>query len=171
MPLILFLVAFTLTGQAFAAVKMYRVTDVHDGDTITVRVKGIAGLFSGEEKVRLIGIDAPELRQKPWGKKAKNHLNELISESNGVVGLQLDVESRDKYGRLLAYVWDSKGKLLINEKMIGDGYAMLYTFPPNVKHVERLRSAQTLARQDKEGIWGRGGLRKSPSQWRREHRR
>ncbi|MFA5352864.1 MAG: thermonuclease family protein [Thermodesulfovibrionales bacterium] len=167
---LLMIVTSPLAETAEAGQKTCRVIRVYDGDTIAVQTGGFAGFFTKEEKVRLIGIDAPEMRQEPWGRRSKRRLKELISRTDSTVALQSDVEPRDKYGRLLAYVWDKKGQLL-NEKMIEDGYALLYTFPPNVRYVERLRQAEERARIARKGIWGKGGLRKKPSQWRREHPR
>jgi len=61
------------------------------------------------------------------------------------------VETFDEYGRLLAYIW--KGDILINEVMVREGYASVYTFPPNVKYVERFINAQREAQREEKGIW------------------
>lgn len=148
----------------------YRVTEVHDGDTVTIRTSSFIGIPFKTERVRLIGIDAPELKQENWGRKAKRYLKKLISENDWVVRLELDVEQRDKYGRLLGYLWDNRGRM-INELMIEHGYAVLYTIPPNVKHDERFMFAQKRAQTRKAGVWHKGGLQKSPHRWREEHPR
>lgn len=148
--------------------KKFRVTEVHDGDTVSIRLSGFAGIPYKTERIRLIGIDAPEIKQEPWGRQAKRHLKKLISESDWVVGIELDVEERDKYGRLLAYLWDKKGRL-INERMIEDGYAVLYTIPPNIKYAEIFISAQKKARSKKVGIWKKDGLKMTPEKWRKEN--
>jgi len=148
----------------------YVVTEVHDGDTVSIRLRSLFGIALSVEKVRLTGIDAPEFKQEPWGRRAKKHLKKMISESGGVVYLEYDFDRRDRHGRLLAYLWDKKGRML-NEKMLEDGYAMLYTIPPNVKHVKRFTSAQERARQNKAGIWGKDGLKVSPKEWRKENPR
>jgi len=141
----------------------FRVLDVHDGDTLTI-------IFSGKrERVRLIGIDAPELDQKPWGVRAKRNLEGLLSSSDMDIRLEFDVEERDRYGRLLAYVWTKDGRL-INRVMLEEGYAVLLTIPPNIKYVDEFKRAQASARASKRGIWGRGGLRQSPSEFRKTHR-
>lgn len=141
-----------------------KVVEVHDGDTISV-------FFDGRrEKVRLIGIDAPEFDQKPWGQKAKRHLMELLSNSKWSVTPESDVEKRDKHGRLLCYVWLPDGRM-INLQMLKDGYAMLFTIPPNIKHVDELRKAQREARDKDLGIWGRDGLKETPREYRKEHPR
>jgi micrococcal nuclease len=94
----------------------------------------------------------------------------MIASSSWKVGLEYDVVKRDKYGRLLAYVWTQNGKMA-NAEMLRDGYAVLFTFPPNVKHVEVLRAAQKGARVKKLVIWGEKGLRQMPVDYRREHPR
>jgi micrococcal nuclease len=141
-----------------------RVVAVHDGDTLSVVIG------HRKERVRLLGIDAPELGQKPWGANAKKRLKELVAASGNAVVLEFDLEKRDQYGRLLAYVW-ARGDALINLEMIRDGYAVLYTFPPNVKHVERLREGQKYARDRGLGIWGKDGLKEMPRDYRKEHKR
>ena len=141
-----------------------RVVAVHDGDTMSVVIG------RKKEKVRLTGIDAPELAQRPWGINAKRYCRELVTSSGNSVTLEFDLEKRDRYGRLLAYVWTPDNRL-INLEMVRNGYAALYTFPPNVKYVELLREGQRYAREKGLGIWGRNGLRKMPRDYRREHQR
>lgn len=123
-----------------------------------------------KERVRLIGIDAPELAQKPWGMKAKKHLEEILDKAGRTVTLEFDIDRRDKYGRLLGYLWTPDGRL-INLLMVKDGYATLFTFPPNVKHVKVLRDGQNYARERGLGVWGRDGLREAPRDYRRSHPR
>jgi len=139
-----------------------RVDQVNDGDTITVLIG------RRHERVRLIGIDAPELGQRPWGERARSHLRRLIEASGWTVRLQYDFDRRDKYRRRLAYVWTAGGKM-VNEEMLRFGYAVLFTLPPNVRHVDRLRSAQQEARRTRAGIWSREGLKDLPARWRRQH--
>jgi micrococcal nuclease len=140
------------------------VVAVHDGDTVSVRIG------RKKEKVRLIGIDAPELGQRPWGGEARRLLGELLDRSGRTVSLEFDVQRRDKYGRLLAYLRTGDGKL-INLEMVKDGYAVLFTLPPNVRHVKELRDGQNYARERGLGIWGRGGLKETPGDYRRRHPR
>lgn len=168
---LIIILLFIFSSFASAAqTSKFRVTDVRDGDTISIRVNSFAGIPLKTERVRLIGIDAPELKQEGWGRQAKRHLKRLISESDWVVTVEFDIEQRDKYGRLLAYLWGKDGRL-INERMVADGYAMVYTFPPNIKYTERFLSAQKKAQANKAGIWGKNRLRKSPGEWRIEHPR
>lgn len=148
--------------------KKFRVTEVHDGDTVSIRISGPLGLPVRTERIRLIGVDAPELKQEPWGRISKRFLKRIISQSDWIVFVEFDIEQRDKYGRLLAYLWTKKGEM-INEMMVLNGYAILYTIPPNVKYVDRLVSAQRHAQMKKLGIWGKKGLRETPQQWRKAH--
>jgi len=166
---IIFLMAFITSPLYALPGNSYVVTEVHDGDTVSIKVKSFAGFPLKIERVRLIGIDAPELKQDPWGRNAKKHLKKLLSESDWVVNVEFDVDQRDKYGRLLGYLWNRRSGTLINEKMIEDGYAVLYTFPPNVRYADRLIDAQKRAHARGLGIWGNKGLTKYPAQWRKEH--
>jgi len=141
-----------------------RVIRVYDGDTFKCRLE------EGEEvRVRLIGIDTPEKRKNKklmrdskrlgippeeiieMGKIASRFTRKLIPPGT-VVYLETDVQIHDRYGRLLAYVWLPDGRML-NEVLLREGYATLYTFPPNVRYVERFRKAQELAREQGKGFW------------------
>lgn len=137
---------------------------VVDGDSVEAVVRG------SRVQIRLIGIDAPELGQRPWGKKAKKYLEDVIAASGWEVGIEYDVEKSDKYGRVLAYLRTRDGKL-VNEELVRAGLAVIFTFPPNVKYADRFRTAQIIARENKAGIWGKGGLRQLPSDYRKEHPR
>jgi len=141
-----------------------RVVKVHDGDTVTIRMEG------KEYRTRLIGLDAPEMGQRPWGGKAKQHLIELLKQENWIVFVETDVVKYDKYDRLLAYLWTSDNEML-NERMVQDGYAVLFTIQPNSKYVERFRKAQRAAREQKLGIWGADGLKERPLDYKKKHPR
>lgn len=141
-----------------------KVTKVHDGDTVSVIIN------NNEERVRLIGIDAPEMGQGQWGRKAKRKLQEIIRKSDKTVRIELDVDERDKYGRVLAYLW-TKDMNMINEELVKSGYALLYTIPPNVRYVERLKRAQEIASSKGIGIWSEKGLKERPSDYRKTHPR
>jgi len=127
------------------------VTRVVDGDTIEVTLTG------QKEKVRLIGVDTPETvhptkGEEPYGKEASDY---TMSRLDGqAVNLEFDVQERDQYGRLLAYVW--LGSELFNETLVKEGYAQIATFPPNVKYIDRFRAAQEQAREQNRGLWGLG---------------
>ena len=143
---------------------LFEVVSVTDGDTLRVLVD------KKEEKVRLIGIDTPEIAQKPWGGYAKTYLESLLNGSGWKVKIEYDLEKRDKYGRLLAYVRTNDGKL-VNYLLVQNGYAMLYTVPPNVRYVDDLTSAQREAREKELGIWSKDGLKETPGTYRKKHPR
>jgi micrococcal nuclease len=102
---------------------------VLDGDTLRIRsIKGLPGakaqrIWRGQ-KVRLIGIDAPEIAQEPFGDASKRHLNNLIGEQEAQVCCKKGIDSIDQYGRILAYCW--AGETFLNAKMIRDGQALSY---------------------------------------------
>ncbi|MDH4231144.1 MAG: thermonuclease family protein [Nitrospirota bacterium] len=138
------------------------VEKIYDGDTI-------GGVVDSRfEKIRLIGIDTPEMEQRPWGRKARKCLKSLLAATDAKILLEYDVERRDKYGRILGYIWMRDGRL-INEELLKEGFAVLLTIPPNVKYEKRFRVAQRRARESKTGIWGKDGLQESPYEYRKEH--
>jgi micrococcal nuclease len=141
-----------------------RVLKVHDGDTITLRTD------RGKHKVRLIGIDAPETGQKPWGSRSRQHLIRIMRQTKWAVSVETDVVKQDKYGRPLVYLWTRK-KELINERMLRDGYAVLFTIQPNSKYEDRFEKAQHDARENKLGIWGEDGLAERPLDYKQSHPR
>lgn len=136
---------------------------VVDGDTLKVNYLG------RPENVRLIGIDTPECRDNEkarrdsarghlrlravlsLGMRAKSHVQSLVKPGEDVK-LEFDVRQRDKYGRLLAYVYLPDGRLL-NEAIVRAGYAHLLTVPPNVKYQQRFLEAYRRAREEKAGLW------------------
>ncbi|KUG03311.1 nuclease(snase)domain [hydrocarbon metagenome] len=127
-----------------------QVTQVVDGDTIWVDLNN-----NSSEKVRLIGVDTPEtvhptIGEEPYGREASNYTKSRLTDQQ--IELELDVQDRDQYGRLLAYVWI--GSELFNETLVRQGYAQLSTYPPNVKYVDRFTAAQTVARNASLGLWG-----------------
>jgi micrococcal nuclease len=115
-------------------------------------------------KVRLIGVDTPELGQGAPGREARSALERLLPEGTRV-RLERDVTSRDRYGRELAYVWS--GSRMVNEALVQEGWAVLYTVPPNVKYADRLERAQSAARAGGAGLWRSGGFACAPSSYRR----
>ncbi len=128
----------------------YEVLKVVDGDTIQIDFNGT------KEKVRLIGIDTPEsvhpdeAKNTENGKIASEYTKSILTGKR--VKLELDVQERDKYGRILAYVYlDGQ---MVNKKLLADGYAQVATFPPNVKYVEEFKEIQKEAKEAKRGLWG-----------------
>jgi micrococcal nuclease len=128
---------------------------IADGDTFTCR---------DGRRVRLIGIDTPEREQGESGRQARAALSRL-APAGTTVRLERDIAPRDRYGRELAHVW--VGSRLVNEALVLEGWAVLYTVPPNVKYAGRLERAQKQARAAGAGLWADGGLDCAPAQYRR----
>lgn len=109
------------------------------------------------ERVRLIGIEAPDLQQQPWGSAAKTQLEELLkTDGSGEsafqsVLLETDHLVKDSYGRHLAYVWNEE--LLLNEQLVREGYVFATSSTSNNKYHQRLLYAQEYARLMGLGIW------------------
>jgi micrococcal nuclease len=126
-----------------------------DGDTIHVHISG------GDEKVRFIGINTPETHgpgglKECYGKEAATRMEEVLPVGTKV-DLVGDVDQRDKYGRLLAYVYRDRDHLFVNLAMVQQGFAEAYTFPPNVAHEPEFEAAASKARDANRGLWGTCG--------------
>lgn len=144
------LVAFTGTPYGEARVpdaqQRYAVRFVLDGDTIDV---------SGVGRVRLLGIDAPELgagfdTAAPFAREARDHLASLLVTR--WIRLQVDVEQRDRYERLLAYVVRDDG-LFVNAEMLRAGLARVSARLP-LQRLPELRRAEAEAQLARRGMWG-----------------
>lgn len=134
-----------------AAVGPFRVVDVVDGDTIWVEER------DGRVKVRLLGIDTPETRDpdRPlecFGPEATAAITEAAA--GGQVWLEVDPsqDTRDRYGRLLAYVWLDETTLL-NRDLIAGGFAREYTYDQPYRYQPEFRSVQTVAQDAGAGLW------------------
>lgn len=125
------------------------VTEVIDGDTIEL---------AGGEHVRYIGLDTPETEGP---NKIKEHFGARAAEFNRkLVGgkkvkLEFDVEKRDKYGRLLAYVFVKREEswIPVNAELLKKGYARLFTKPPNNKYADHFLRLERKARKNCRGLW------------------
>ena len=137
---------------------------VTDGDTIAVQMKG------KKKSVRLIGIYCPESSRNSkarrdsrkkggdlnkivsMGKRATRFVKGIIKKGDSV-SLESDVQEKDRYGRLLAYVYLKDGRML-NDVIIRSGYASPMTIPPNVRHRDKFARSYKHARNNRLGLWG-----------------
>jgi len=153
--LILSFVLLTITLPAEAIEKQkddlvqVEVTRVINGDTIEVQLPD-----GWVEKVRYIGIDTPEEYGKTecYGEKSSWYNKALVEDKT--VWLEYDTERRDKYDRILAYVFlDPNKAAMVNSILIIQGFARVATYPPNVKYVDMFLELQRGARDDTRGLW------------------
>lgn len=124
----------------------HTVARVIDGDTIEIETG---------DRVRYIGMNAPETvdPRKPvecFGKEASAYNHKLVEGKK--VRLVSDITDKDKYGRLLRYVYLEDGTF-INLKLVENGYASVMTVPPNVAQVEEFVKAEREAREVGRGLW------------------
>lgn len=112
---------------------------VVDGDTIEL---------AGGQRVRYIGINAPE-SGRPFAADAQAFNQSLVAGQE--VWLETDVQASDQYGRLLAYVW--AGDTFVNLELVRQGYAHVYTVPPNVRYADAFAQAEQEAREAERGLW------------------
>lgn len=129
------------------------VTRVIDGDTFECVINGKT------QKVRLIGVDTPESvhpdknKNIAEGKKASDYTKEKLQGKK--VGLEYDVQKNDKYGRILAYVWNESK--MYNLELLEKGYAKVMTIPPNIKYSELFLEKQKIAQETNQGFWNKEG--------------
>jgi endonuclease YncB( thermonuclease family) len=124
------------------------VTRVIDGDTISVAIGNHI------EKVRYIGINTPEIHhptkgREPYGDAARAANARLVE--GRWLQLVFDVQARDTFGRLLAYVY--LGSRFVNAELVWQGYVEAATYPPNVRYADYLVGLQRQARESKRGLW------------------
>jgi micrococcal nuclease len=130
-----------------------------DGDTL---------VLENGERVRLIGIDTPEMHEsnklykdsqrtgeditaiQKLGRRSYDFTKKLVEGKR--VSLEFDVERQDKYGRLLAYVYLKDGTF-VNAEIVKQGYASLMTIPPNVKYADLFQKLYRQARETRQGLW------------------
>ena len=151
--------------------RVYQVTHVIDGDTI---------ILDNGAHVRLIGIDAPEMREDKKIKKdlKKRHLSKRAELAMGrkayqyarhllegkKVRLEFDVQQYDEYHRLLAYVYLMDGSF-VNAQMVKAGYAYAYPIKPDVRYAQEFRRLYNEARNHHRGLWHNGGTYEKGFQW------
>jgi len=129
----------------------YPVERVVDGDTF------IASIDGKSEKIRLIGVDAPESvhpdqrRNTAEGEEVSKYIRSLLE--NKRVYLEYDVSITDQYDRVLAYVYLEDGNTMLNELLLEEGYAAVMTVQPNSRYADHFYEVQRKAREEKKGIW------------------
>ncbi len=157
------ILCLTLLTSSLNAQQPPTLTRVVDGDTLKIFYLG------QEESIWLIGIDTPESRINKkakrdakrsgqdiktileMGKRATEYVKSLLRPGD-LVTIKYDVQEKDRYGRLLGYVYLRNGKML-NEEIVKAGYANVMTVPPNIKYQDRFLKAYQEAREGKKGLW------------------
>ncbi|MGM1431336.1 thermonuclease family protein [Sphingobacterium lactis] len=139
--------------QSLSKEQFYSIRHVVDGDTFWIEDGSPTG-----QKIRFIGIDAPENRnafkkkKEYYGEESKAYLMELLEGKK--VRLELDVDPLDPFGRTLAYVYLENGEM-VNELIVRTGNGILMTIAPNIKYEERFYKAQQYAREHRLGLWAK----------------
>ena len=125
-----------------------------DGDTFWLRGIGAGPLPAARTKVRLLEVDTPEVFGTPgcYGRQASVRTAALLPLGSHV-RVEPDRELRDRYGRLLLYVWTPAGRSL-EEELLSGGYARVLYVRPNDRHLRRLRAVEADARRSRLGLWG-----------------
>jgi micrococcal nuclease len=123
--------------------------------TVTKNTDGDTLRLSGLGRVRLIGVDTPEVYggAECYGREASAFARRMLPPGTKV-RYRLGIEPRDRYGRALAYVWLRDGRFF-NLMLVEHGYAQVLTVPPNVDYAERFLAAQRRARENQRGLWAR----------------
>jgi micrococcal nuclease len=161
--LISVILPFLPAGPVMSETEPVTVKRVVDGDTLKIIYQG------QEESVRLIGIDTPESKRNKkarkdagrsgkdvdaiaaMGKEAAKYVRTIVEEGDRAT-VEFDIQKRDKYRRLLGYVYLENGRML-NEEIVKAGYASPMTIPPNVKYKDRFLKLYREAREAKRGLF------------------
>jgi len=139
----------TPSAQPSPTITFQKVQGASDSANLVIKVlDGDTLVMENGEKVRFIGVNSPETGQ-PYSVQSTQMTKEFVLGK--VVRLETDTTPRDRYGRLLAYVY--RGDRMINEELIRRGVAIVETIPPNVKYELQLKNAQRDARANCEGLW------------------
>lgn len=136
----------TVLGTSDITNQQFIVERVVDGDTIKL---------TNGQTVRYIGIDTPESKhpQKEvecFALDAAEANRQLVEGKK--VTLEKDVSDTDRYGRLLRYVYIND--IMVNQKLVADGFAQAVSFPPDIKYQDQLMAAEQQAREQDLGLWG-----------------
>ena len=130
------------------------VTGIVDGDTVDVR------LGSSVYRLRYIGMDTPEMPGDCYAQEATERNRQLVLGKS--VCLEKDVSETDRYGRLLRYVWLPGGDM-VGAILVREGYALAFTYPPDVKYSSLFVSLQQQARETGAGLWSTCAVQPTPT--------
>lgn len=139
----------------------------------TIEILDPTGQTPLNQRVRLLGIDAPLIEQEPWGTEARQRLAELVEGQT--VLLEADLDTKDNYDRIWGYVW--LGDRLVNQQLVEEGWALAEVRPlagisprsPDPKYEQRFSRAQEKARLLGIGIWNpEQPMRQSPCEFRQQ---
>ncbi|MGL5060714.1 MAG: thermonuclease family protein [Microcoleus sp.] len=134
----------------------------------TIEIISTADNIALRQQVRLLGVEAPDIKQEPWGKQAQQKLEQLIKGKQ--ILLELDVDEKDRFNRKLAYLWQDR--VLLNEMLVKEGYVLAAARSPNTKYQQRLADAQEWARIMGRGIWNpERPLRQTPAEFRQQNQK
>lgn len=129
-----------------------RISEVYDGDTVSARCD------NGRLKIRLFGIDAPEMGQKPWGDNSRRQLQAMIPAGN----IRLQVMDNDRYGRTVARIFDGDQDLGLS--LVRQGGAVVYS---QYNRSAAYAAAETQAKRERLGVWSKPGAQQEPWEWRK----
>ncbi|MCP5420745.1 MAG: thermonuclease family protein [Gammaproteobacteria bacterium] len=129
------------------------ISRVYDGDTVTARCE------NGLLKVRIYGIDAPEIGQKPWGEQSRDALRNLAPNGSSV---RLQIQDTDRYGRAVAQLF--AGDRDLGLEMVRQGRAVVYA---QYNRFPAYKTAQSEAQHGKKGVWVKPGAQQTPWEWRK----
>ncbi len=126
---------------------------IHDGDTLYLQPDGTSSR-DAQVKVRLIGVDAPELRPEPecFGFEARDYLRGMLPEGTAV-WIMPDREAVDQYGRSLLYLWTQDDRS-VNLSLVANGYATALNIAPSNTYAKQFDRAESAARDADNGFWG-----------------
>ncbi len=140
-----------LTAQSDQSGFVVTILKVVDGDTVDIDINGRT------ERVRLIGVNTPETKHptKPiecFGPEASAYMTELLPKGT-TVRIERDVEARDRYGRMLLYLYRDSDNLFINLDLVSRGYGTPMSIEPNTFHRNDFVRAAALAEVSNVGLW------------------
>jgi len=145
-----------MSGES-GAEEICEVRSIYDGDTMTVKCRG------ERMKVRLYCIDAPEMKQRPWGKESRDYLLAITPKT-----VRILPKTKDRYGRTVAEVWTHDGDDIqenLNLAMVWAGRAVVYK---NYCGEKIYFTAEANARRVKSGVWEKAGEQQNPWGWRKK---